>query len=121
MALVAPPLAAALLAVGALCLGACGSEEVAATPTEEEIAVLTETFLVEAALQDFSGPAKDTLALRYYAQLYDAYGIDADYLIELRGRYNADVQLWQTLADSAQARIERHQTDPVRLLNPTLE
>ena len=104
----------------AFAVPACGSEEFAAAPTERELAVWTEVLLIEAALQDFSGPTKDTLAARYYAQLYDRYGLSAEGLDELRERYNEDVDLYEVMSDSVEARLQRGAEDPSRLLNPGL-
>ena len=109
---------AAWAIASSLAAGACGGGESAGAPTERELGIFTETILIEAVLQDFSGPTKDTLAARYYDQLYDRYGIsDAD-LDALRRRYNDDVALWQAMTDTVEARLERSQADPAKLLNP---
>ena len=97
-------------------LHACAESSVEAVPTETELAIFTEIVLIEATLQDFSGPAKDTLAVRYYEQLYDRFGVSPGDLDALRQRYNADVALWQAMADSVEARLQRSQADPSELL-----
>ena len=89
-----------------------------AVPTEEELDVWTEVFLIEAALQDFSGLTKDSLAERYYDQLYDRYGLDEVALSDLRQRYTEDVRLFEIMSDSVEARLQRSQEDPSALLNP---
>ena len=107
----------------ALLLGviSCGPRESTAVPTETEVAVFTELVLIEAALQDFTGPTKDSLAERYYAQLYDRYGMTAADLDALRSRYNADVGLYLVMTDSVEARLQREQADPSQLLRPALD
>ena len=99
----------------ALFAHACGEAESSGAPTERELGIITETVLIEAILQDFSGPTKDTLAVRYYDQLYDRYGISAADLDDLRERYGRDVQLWHVMTDSVEARLQRSQADPSAL------
>lgn len=83
---------------------------------EEEINIMTQVFLIESVLQDFSGIQRDTLAIRYYNQLYDQFGIDEDRLNDLRNRYNEDPTLWQRLTDSTVARFESARTDVGKVL-----
>ena len=113
-------LGAGLALVSGLALGACGTDEPAAVPTEEELAIWTEAVLIESALQDFTAVTKDSLATRYYGLLYDRFGIDAADLRELRERYNWDVRLYQVMSDSVEARLQRSAEDPSRLLHPGL-
>lgn len=95
----------------------CGGNEEVPPPTEEELSIFTEVFLIESALQDFTGPTKDTLTERYYGQLYDRYGVDAGELDAIRRRYNATPERWSALGDSIEARLDRAQADPTTLLN----
>lgn len=98
-------------------LWACGSQEIAPDPTDEEIEVITEALLLEGVLQDFSGNLRDSLSEVYYTELYDRYGIDADYLNDLRVRYSRNLVRWERLSDSVVVRLERYRGDPDSLLH----
>ncbi len=91
-----------------LICAACAGRGAVGEPTEEELRVFTQTMLIEAALQDFSGPTRDSLASVYYGQLYDAYGIDAAWLDGMRDRFDRDIHLWESATDSLERRFERH-------------
>ncbi len=95
---------------------ACGGSGTPAAPTAEELAVFTQVMLVEAALQDFSGPTRDSLSSVYYAQVYDSFGIDAAWLDAMRDRFDADVQLWEVATDTVDARLSRHKDELSPLL-----
>ena len=82
----------------------------------EEIDIFTQIFLIESALQDFSGIQRDTLAIRYYNELYDAFGIDENQLNELRNKFSQDPTLWERLTDSTKARLENARSDIGKLL-----
>ena len=58
----------ALVRMGIACLFvvACAGEPGEAVPTERELSIFTEVVLIEAILQDFSGPTKDTLTVRFH-------------------------------------------------------
>ncbi len=96
---------------------ACGGPDDAAAPTEEEIQVLTQVMLLEGALQDYSGATRDSLAVLYYDQLYDRFGIDARWLDDMRDRFDRDVRLWEEATDSVDARLTRHRLDLGPLLH----
>lgn len=102
------------------CVLACGSPEPPPVPDERDLAVFAEVLLVEAILQDFTGPTKDSLAERYYGQLYDRFGTSAAGLDELRRRFSADPELWTALSDSVEARLDRVEADPSALINADL-
>ncbi len=97
---------------------ACGE----ATPadeveiTNEELDVLTQVFLIEGALQDFTGIQRDTLAERYYIELYDKYGYDQQQLDAMRQRFSDNPVLWQAATDSVVARLEQARQDISRVL-----
>ena len=93
-------------------LAGCGGREDATAPTEEEIEVLAEAMLLEGALQDFTGTLRDSLAVRYYDELYDRYGIDEAYLDDLRDRQADRFGSWTPLMDSVISRLERRRGKP---------
>ncbi len=90
----------------------CNDGPSLAPPTEEEINILIEALLLESALQDFTPPLKDTLAERYYTELYDRYGVDDQFLNNTRLRFGEDALLWERVTDSVLARLERRRTSP---------
>ena len=100
---------------------ACQSAKSEAQPTEEEINILTEALYIEGVLQDFTAPLSDSLADRYYTELYDRYGIDGDYLDQLRDRYDDDIILWEIASDTISARLERLQYNDQPLFNPEVK
>ncbi len=113
-----PPRWRALYLALCVAVAACGSSAQAeAKPEEEELEILTHALVIEAVLQDFSLVRKDSLAERYYAQLYDRFGISEAGLDELRRRYSQDPKLWVVAADTLNARIEAHRDSLGALLN----
>jgi len=92
-------------------LAACSDEEVVTPLVEEEVQIFTEMLIIESLLQDFSGPQRDTIAARYYEQLYDRFGIDASTVGALRDDYSRHPERWIRTMDTVAARIERNRTD----------
>ena len=101
----------------AIAYAACNDPDPQRPLGADEVDAMTHLLLVEAALQDFSGMQRDTLARRYYDQLYDRFGLSLQELNSLRDRFSDDPTLWQRTADSLVARFDAGRGDIDTLLN----
>ncbi|MCB0520756.1 MAG: DUF4296 domain-containing protein [Lewinellaceae bacterium] len=101
-------MAATLLLVG---LSGCGKEAAPPIPDEKLIEILTDVHIAEAALEGLNGKAKDSVAIKYYGEIFAIHHVeqaDFDTTLAILMR---DPEKFGNLYEKVAANLEKMRVD----------